>query len=97
MRNRRAEPSAARMHGPAKIKQLYGNELCLSGTISVQRTLPYGSVEDVTNEVKKRIATCGAGGGLIICPSNQALIDVKAENFVAVYEAARKYGRYPSP
>ena len=82
---------------PAKIKQLYGKELCLSGTISVQRTLPYGTVEDVTNEVKMRIETCGAGGGLIICPSNQALVDVKPENFVAVYETARKFGRYPKP
>jgi len=80
---------------PAKIKQLYGEELCLSGTISIQETLPFGSVEDVRNEVEKRIVTCGCGGGLIICPSNQAAIDVKPENFVAVYETAKKFGRYP--
>jgi uroporphyrinogen decarboxylase len=81
---------------PARIKELYGDKLCLSGTVSVQETLPFGSVEDVTNEVKMRIATCAAGGGLIISPSNQATIDTKPENFVAVYETVKKFGRYPN-
>jgi uroporphyrinogen decarboxylase len=81
---------------PVKIKELYGDKLCLSGTISMQETLPFGTVEDVRNEVEERIATCGAGGGLIISPSNQATIDVKLENFVAVYETAKKFGRYPT-
>jgi uroporphyrinogen decarboxylase len=81
---------------PVRIKELYGDKLCLSGTISMQETLPFGTVEDVRNEVKERIATCGAGGGLIISPSNQATIDVKPENFLAVYETAKEFGRYPT-
>lgn len=79
---------------PAKIKKLYGDKLCLGGTISMQETLPFGTIEDVRSEVKKRIATCGAGGGLIISPSNQATIDVKPEKFVAIYETTRKFGTY---
>jgi uroporphyrinogen decarboxylase len=80
---------------PAKIKELYGNKLTLSGTISVQETLPFGSVEDVKREVITRIRTCGYGGGFIISPSNQVTLDVKIENFITLYDTAKKFGRYP--
>lgn len=80
---------------PAGVKESYGEELTLSGTISIQDTLPRGSVEDVKREVLTRIETCAHGGGLIISPSNQALLDSKVENFLAVYDAVKKYGKYP--
>ncbi|MEM2906360.1 MAG: uroporphyrinogen decarboxylase family protein [Candidatus Bathyarchaeia archaeon] len=80
---------------PARIKRLYGDKLTLSGTISVQRTLPMGSLQDVEEEVKTRLKTCGRGGGLILAPTNQALLDIKVENFLAVYETAQRWGRYP--
>jgi hypothetical protein len=41
----------------AKIKEQYGEKLTLSGTISIQDTLPRGTVEDVKREVKARIRT----------------------------------------
>ena len=80
---------------PAEIKEKYGEKLILYGTISIQRTLPYGTVEDVRKEVMERIKTCGYNGGLILAPSNQVLIDTKIENFLALYECAKIYGRYP--
>ncbi len=80
---------------PAKVKEQYGDRLTLSGTISIQDTLPRGNVDDVKREVKTRIQTCGAGGGLIISPSNQVLLDTKVENFLAIYDAVREFGQYP--
>lgn len=80
---------------PAEIKQLYGDKLTLAGTISVQETLPYGTVEDVRKEVMTRIKTCGIGGGLILSPSSAALSDVKVQNFLAVYDVVKKFGAYP--
>lgn len=80
---------------PAEIKRDYGEELTLSGTISIQDTLPYGSLKEVEEEVLTRIETCAHGGGLILSPSNQALLDSKVENFLAVYDTVKKYGKYP--
>jgi uroporphyrinogen decarboxylase len=77
---------------PAEIKRLYGDKLTLSGTISIQETLVYGSPESVQKEVVRIIKTCGNEGGLIISPSNQALPDVKLENFLMVYETVKKFG-----
>lgn len=79
---------------PAKIHEKYGDKLCFDGTISVQRTLPFGSVEDVVNEVKLRIKTIGYTG-LILGPSHDIQPEVPVENIVALYEAAKKYGRNP--
>lgn len=78
---------------PAKIKENYGDKLCLEGTISVQRTLPFGSVEDVVNEVKDRIVKLGPTG-FILGPTHAIQPDTPIENVTALYKAAIKYGRF---
>lgn len=80
---------------PAEIKQTYGEKLTLHGTISLQVTLPSGSREDIIEEVRTRIETCGHNGGLIIAPSNRTTPDVPLRNILAMYEAGRKLGKYP--
>jgi len=73
---------------PAKVKETYGDKITLHGTISIQRTLPYGKPEDVAKEVKERIKVCGRNGGLILGPSNQVLEDTPIENFLTIYRVA---------
>ncbi len=79
---------------PAKIHEKYGDKLCFDGTISVQRTLPFGTVQDVINEVKERIRTIGYTG-LILGPSHSIQPEVPVENIIALYRAAKKYGKNP--
>jgi len=43
----------------------------------------------------KRIDAFAPGGGFIFAPSNHFMEDVSLENFHAVYETARTYGKYP--
>ena len=71
---------------PAKVKMKYGNELTFHGTISVQDTIPNGTVDDVRNEVINRINTVGYNGGLIVSPENSIPYDAPIENILAVYE-----------
>ncbi len=79
---------------PYEVKERFGDRMTLHGTISAQRTLPFGTVEDVRNEVRERIERCGKDGGLVIAPSNMVQFDVPMENLLAVYETAREVG-YP--
>jgi uroporphyrinogen decarboxylase len=72
-----------------EIKRRYGSEVCLHGTISCQKTLPFGTPDDVASEVKQRIECCGRDGGLILAPSNTVQPDVPLENLLALYETAR--------
>ena len=57
--------------------------------------LPFGSPEDVANEVKLRLRTAGAGGGLILAPAHNIQSEVPIRNILAFYEAAKTCGRYP--
>ena len=69
---------------PAQLKREYGNRLCFWGTIDEQWTLPFGSPDDVRNEVLRRLGTIGEGGGLILGPTHHVQLDTPLENFWAM-------------
>ncbi len=79
---------------PAKIKRQYGDRLAFWGSVSVQRTMPWGSPGDVRAEVRERIETVGAGGGFVLAPAHVLEPEVPWENVLAFVEAAREFGRY---
>lgn len=83
------QPEAEGMN-PEELKALYGDKLCFHGTISTQRTLPFGTVEDVKSEVRQRIAVVGRNGGLILAPAHNIQPDTKLENVLALYDTARE-------
>jgi uroporphyrinogen decarboxylase len=78
----------ARGMDPAAMKQRYGDRLCFQGGISVQSTLPFGTVEDVREEVRSRIRVLGKGGGYILSPSHTIMGGTPPENIVAMFETA---------
>ena len=80
---------------PAHLKKRFGKNLAYWGTVDIQEVLPFGTPEDVENEVKLRIRTVGPGGGLILGPSHNIQPDVPLENTLSFYRAVKKYGRYP--
>jgi uroporphyrinogen decarboxylase len=73
---------------PAALKQQYGERLSFWGTVSVQKTMPFGSAEEVRAEVRARIREVGRGGGLILAPAHVLSPEVPWENIVAFFEAA---------
>ena len=79
---------------PAEVKLKYGHKAAFWGTIGVQSTLPFGTVEDVRNEVKLRMETVGKNGGLIIGPTHVLEPEVPWENIIALYDAIDEFGVY---
>jgi len=69
-----------------EVKRKYGERITMHGTISIQKLLPFGSVDDVHREVRKIIDFCGKNGGLIVCPANLIQNDTPMENILALYE-----------
>ncbi|MDQ1255862.1 MAG: hypothetical protein QG656_456 [Candidatus Hydrogenedentes bacterium] len=67
-------------------KRLYGGDLSFYGGISTQRTLPYGTVEQVREEVKRLIDAVGKDGGYIASPAHAIPADAKPENMAAMLE-----------
>jgi uroporphyrinogen decarboxylase len=72
------------------MKRRYGNRLCFYGGISTQQTLPYGSVADVRDEVRRLIDTIGEGGGFIASPAHDIPHDAKPENIAAMIEVLQE-------
>jgi uroporphyrinogen decarboxylase len=69
---------------PEKLKKEFGDHLCFWGSIDEQYTLPFGSPEEVRDEVLQRLQTLGKGGGLIIGPTHHVQLDTPLENFWAL-------------
>ena len=88
------QPKAAGMN-TTYLKDHFGDELAFHGGIDIQDTLPNGTVEDVVEEVKKRIAIWAPGGGYVFCAAHNIQIDVPPENVTAMYRAADEWGTYP--
>ena len=56
-----------------------------------QHTLPFGSAEDVRQEVLTRLQTIGKDGGLILGPTHHVQLDTPMENFWAMVETIRRF------
>lgn len=76
---------------PSKLKNLYGDKICFEGTVGVQSTLPFGTPEDVAQEVKRRIRDLGPTG-LILGPTHSIQPDTPTSNILILYRTALKYG-----
>jgi len=83
------QPEASDMN-PESLKREFGEQICFHGTISTQKTLPFGSPEEVKNEVLQRIRTVGKNGGLILAPAHNIQPDTPLENILAMYETVRQ-------
>ena len=86
------EPVAAQ--NQSQVKQEYGDRIAFLGSIDISHAM-LGRQEDVTEEVKKRVRTLAPGGGFVLAPSNHLQADVPPENVITLFDAARRYGKYP--
>ncbi|MCA2001003.1 MAG: hypothetical protein LDL51_03970 [Chloroflexi bacterium] len=77
-----------------EIKEKFGKQVSFLGGIDISHAMP-GSRDDVIVETKRRISQLAPGGGYILAPSNHLQADVSAENVVALFETARRFGKYP--
>ncbi|KYH42789.1 MAG: Uroporphyrinogen decarboxylase (URO-D) [Candidatus Bathyarchaeota archaeon B63] len=76
------------------VKERFGSKICLWGGVDLSYTLSLGTREEVIKEVRDRISSAAPGGGYILSSSNSFSTAVKFENFKAMVEAGKAYGRY---
>lgn len=79
---------------PVAFKKRFGDRITMYGAMDVQRILPFGTPEDVRQEVKRLIDNCAPGGGFILSPAHHIQSDTSVENVEAFYAAAREFGQY---
>jgi uroporphyrinogen decarboxylase len=87
------QPEAQDMAG-ADLKRLFGDRLCFHGSISIQRTLPFGTPDQIRAEVQDRFQSLGPSGGFIFCTAHNIQADTPIENVETLFAAYREFGRY---
>ncbi|NIP22753.1 MAG: uroporphyrinogen-III decarboxylase-like protein [Phycisphaerae bacterium] len=71
----------------------FTGRLAFHGGLSTQKTLPYGSVEDV-KESTTQLLEAGKGGGYVFAPSHAVEGDVPLENMLAFIEVLHNQSGY---
>jgi len=77
---------------PVALKREFGKDIVFWGGVDTQRVLPFGSTEEVREEVRSRIDQLAAGGGYVLAAVHNLQADVPAKNIVAMFEEALDYG-----
>ncbi|MCL2392573.1 MAG: hypothetical protein FWC66_08245 [Oscillospiraceae bacterium] len=75
----------------AEIKRKFEGLACISGGMSLY-LLEWGTKENVVDRVKYLVDNCAAGGGFLL-NSSGSIENVKRENYEAMFETARTYGK----
>ncbi|KKL55493.1 hypothetical protein LCGC14_2254830, partial [marine sediment metagenome] len=87
------QPEAKDM-APAYLKDRYGDRLAFHGMISTAGAVASGTPEDVIEVVRATLETMMPGGGYALAPTHSLQSNSPVANVVAMYDAAREYGRY---
>lgn len=73
-----------------ELKREFGDTLTFWGGISTQRTLPYGTTEEVRRETEQVTAAMTENGGYIIAAAQGIQSDVPFENICALVDTANE-------
>jgi len=77
------------------LKRDFGDALTFwGGGCDTQRVLPSGSIQEVKDEVRRRIDDLAPGGGFIFTPVHNIQADVSPQNILAMWETLQEYGKY---
>jgi len=80
----------ARNMEPERLKREFGARIAFWGGIDTQHLLPYGTPEQVRDEVRRLFRFHGAGGGWVLAAVHNIQPDVPPENVLAMFEAGRE-------
>ena len=83
---------SARGMDPKALKKNYGRRVTFwGGGVDTQKTLPFGTPEDVREEVKQRIDIFGEGGGFVFNTVHNVVPNTPLDNLLAMFEVIREY------
>lgn len=80
---------------PSFLKKNYGDKLVFwGGGVDTQKTLPFGTLEEVKKEVENNMLIFGKDGGFVFNTVHNIQATVPIDNLIAMFETVRKKGGY---
>lgn len=79
---------------PVALKRDYGRAMVFwGGGVDTQTVLPFGTPEQVKDEVRRNIEALAPGGGFVFTAVHNIQADVPPQNVIAMWEALMEYGK----
>ena len=75
-----------------KLKADFGDNLGFWGAVDTQHTLPFGTPDEVREDVRNKIRTLASGGGYVLTSCHTIREEVQPENVIAMYNEALEFG-----
>jgi uroporphyrinogen-III decarboxylase len=76
---------------PVRLKREFGKDLVFwGGGVDTQKTLPFGTPDEVYREVRERVATFGEGGGFVFNPIHNIQGPTPVDNMLAMFRALKE-------
>ena len=89
------QTSAAGMD-PQTLADQFGDQITFwGGGVDTQHTLPFGTPEEIRDQVRQRMQIFGRGGGFVFNPIHNVQAGVPVENLIALYAAVDEFRAYP--
>ncbi len=78
-----------------ELKREFGKDIVFwGGGVDTQNVLPFGTPQQVEDEVRRRIDDLAPGGGFVFAAVHNIQACVPPQNIVAAFDTARTYGKY---
>jgi uroporphyrinogen decarboxylase len=74
------------------LKRDFGDKIIFHGAMDNQRTMPFGSPDEVRQQVLENFHILGAGGGYILAPCHNLQAITPVENILTMYETGYAEG-----
>ena len=77
---------------PHMLKEKYGDKLVFwGGGVDTQHTLPFGTPEEVRQQVLESLEIFSQGGGYVFNPIHNVVGRTPVENLIAMYNAVKEF------
>jgi len=80
---------------PCSLKKRFGDIMSFwGGLCNTQNTLPFGTLKQIRDEVRRNFECLKPGGGFIASNIHNITAEVPPQNIVAMFDAANEFGNY---
>jgi uroporphyrinogen-III decarboxylase len=79
---------------PRMLKREFGKDLTFwGGGANTQKTMPFGTPDEVYRETRERIEIFGEGGGFVFDAVHNIQANTPTDNMVAMFQALKDSGK----
>ena len=80
---------------PCSLKKRFGDIMSFwGGLCNTQNTLPFGTLKQIRDEVRRNFECLKPGGGFVASNIHNITAEVPPQNIVAMFDAANEFGNY---